>query len=58
LLAYGPTNLDAYKTIPAKRAEDLPTSPGNLKQMAIADENWWSANRSAVTERFNSWILS
>lgn len=57
-LAYGPTNLDAYKTIPAKRAEDLPTSPGNLKQMAIADENWWAANRSAVTERFNSWILA
>ncbi|PSC05544.1 ABC transporter substrate-binding protein [Alsobacter soli] len=57
-LAYGPTNLDAYKTIPAKRAEDLPTSPNNLKKMAIADENWWSANRAAVTERFNSWILS
>lgn len=57
-LAYGPTNLDAYKTIPAKRAADLPTSPDNLKQMAIADENWWSANRAAVTERFNSWILS
>jgi putative spermidine/putrescine transport system substrate-binding protein len=58
LLAYGPTNLDAYKTIPEKRAVDLPTSPVNLKQMAIADENWWSANRAAVTERFNSWILA
>jgi putative spermidine/putrescine transport system substrate-binding protein len=57
-LAYGPTNLSAYKTIAEKRAVDLPTSPVNLKQMAIADENWWAANRSAVTEKFNSWILS
>jgi putative spermidine/putrescine transport system substrate-binding protein len=58
ILAYGPTNLDAYKTIPANRAKDLPTSPENLKQMAIANEEWWSANRSAVTERFNSWLLA
>jgi putative spermidine/putrescine transport system substrate-binding protein len=58
VLAYGPTNLDAYKTIPAARATSLPTSPENLKQMAAANEDWWSANRSAVTERFNSWLLS
>ena len=57
-LAYGPTNLDAYKTIDPKRAAILPTSPDNLKQMAIADETWWSANRSAVTERFNAWLLA
>ena len=58
ILAYGPTNLDAYKTIPAERAKSLPTSPENLKQMAIANEAWWSANRAAVSERFNSWLLS
>lgn len=58
VLAYGPTNLDAYKTIPAERATALPTSPGNLKQMTVANEDWWSANRAAVTERFNSWLLS
>ncbi|MDF2810432.1 MAG: transporter substrate-binding protein [Microvirga sp.] len=58
ILAYGPTNLDAYKTIPAARAANLPTSQENLKKMAIANEDWWSANRSAVTERFNSWLLS
>jgi putative spermidine/putrescine transport system substrate-binding protein len=58
ILAYGPTNLDAYKTIPAERAKILPTSPENLKQMALANEGWWSANRSAVTERFNAWLLA
>ncbi|AOO82587.1 ABC transporter substrate-binding protein [Bosea vaviloviae] len=57
ILAYGPTNLDAYKTIPAERAKSLPTAPDNLKLMAIANEGWWSANRAAVTERFNAWLL-
>ena len=57
-LAYGPTNLDAYQTIPAERAKVLPTSPENLKQMAIANEDWWSANRAKVTERFNAWLLT
>ena len=58
VLAYGPTNLDAYKSIPAERAKLLPTSPENLKKMAMANEDWWSANRSTVTERFNSWLLA
>jgi len=57
-LAYGPTNLDAYQTISPARAKLLPTSPENLKQMAIANESWWSANRAKVTERFNSWLLT
>ncbi|WP_182422276.1 ABC transporter substrate-binding protein [Aureimonas sp. ME7] len=58
VLAYGPTNLDAYKTIPEERAASLPTSPANLEKMVVASEDWWSANRSATTERFNSWLLS
>jgi len=57
-LAYGPTNLDAYQTISPERAKLLPTSPENLKQMAIANESWWSENRAKVTERFNSWLLT
>lgn len=58
VLAYGPTNLDAYKSISAKRAEVLPTSPENLKKMRVANEDWWSANRAEVTERFNRWLLT
>jgi putative spermidine/putrescine transport system substrate-binding protein len=57
-LAYGPTNLDAYQTINSDRAKLLPTSADNLKQMRIANEDWWSANRSKVSERFDSWLLS
>ncbi len=58
MLSYGPTNLDAYKDIPAARAATLPTAPENLKLMTLAREDWWSANRSAMTERFNTWILA
>ncbi|MEO7762667.1 MAG: ABC transporter substrate-binding protein [Casimicrobiaceae bacterium] len=57
-LTYGPTNLDAYKSISAARAAILPTSPQNLKLMVVANEDWWSANRAAATERFNSWLLA
>ncbi len=56
-LAYGPTNLQAYADIPAARATALPTAPANLKVMTIAREDWWSVNRSAMTERFNTWLL-
>jgi putative spermidine/putrescine transport system substrate-binding protein len=56
-LAYGPTNLKAYENIPAERATALPTSEANLKLMTIAREDWWSAHRSEMTERFNAWIL-
>lgn len=56
-LSYGPTNLDAYKDIPAARASTLPTAPENLKLMTLAREDWWSTNRAAMTERFNTWVL-
>jgi putative spermidine/putrescine transport system substrate-binding protein len=56
-LAYGPTNLKAYDHIPAARAAVLPTAPQNLSVMKLADEDWWSANRAAATERFNAWVL-
>jgi putative spermidine/putrescine transport system substrate-binding protein len=57
-LAYGPTNLEAYKSISPERAKVLSTSPDNLKKMRVANENWWSENRAAASERFNSWLLS
>lgn len=56
-LSYGPTNQDAYQHIPAERAATLPTSQENLKLMTIAKEEWWSQNRAAANERFNTWIL-
>jgi putative spermidine/putrescine transport system substrate-binding protein len=57
-LAYGPTNRKAFEGIPAERAALLPTSPANLKNMRLPSPSWWADNRTAVTERFNAWILS
>ncbi len=56
-LSYGPTNLKAYDFIDADRAKVLTTSPANLKLMTKASETWWDDNRSAMTERFNAWLL-
>jgi putative spermidine/putrescine transport system substrate-binding protein len=56
-LAYGPTNLKAYEHIAPARAALLPTHPDNLKNMRLANEDWWSANRAMATERFNAWVL-
>ncbi len=56
-LSYGPTNLQAYADIPSVRAATLPTAPANLGQMTGANGNWWRDNRSAVTERFDAWLL-
>lgn len=56
-LAYGPTNLKAFEFIDAKRAALLPSAPDNLRTMALPSPQWWAANRQAVTERFNTWIV-
>jgi putative spermidine/putrescine transport system substrate-binding protein len=57
-LAYGPTNRKSFEQIPAERAALLPTAPQNLKNMRLPSPQWWEANRTQVTERFNAWILS
>ena len=56
-LAYGPTNTKAFELIDPKRAAILPSAPQNLQAMGLPDPAWWAANRQAVTERFNAWIV-
>ena len=55
-LAYGPTNTKAFELIDPKRAAILPSAPQNLQAMGLPDPAW-AANRQAVTERFNAWIV-
>jgi putative spermidine/putrescine transport system substrate-binding protein len=57
-LAYGPTNKKAFETISKERATLLPTAPDNIKDMKLPSPQWWEENRTKVTERFNSWIIS
>jgi len=57
-LAYGPPNKAAYQFIPAERAQVLPSSEQNIRQMSGEDSAWWTANRAKAVERFNAWLLS
>lgn len=56
-LSYGPTNLDAYKHIPPKRAKLLPTYPPHLKVMRASDDKWWGKNYQRVADKFQDWLL-
>lgn len=56
-LAYGPTNLKAYDSIPQERAKVLSTYKENLAKMAATDEDWWLKHRAKVVQRFNEWVL-
>ena len=56
-LAYGPANLDAFKSISAARAALLPTAPENLKLLRPTDDAWWAANYDPLFERFNAWVI-
>lgn len=58
LLAYGPTNPNAYKFIPAATAAKLPTAPAIFPTIILAKEEWWAANRQKAEERFTAWMLT
>lgn len=57
-LAYGPSNPEAYKHIEPARAQILPAFPANLATSVQLDGRYWATNKDAVTERFNTWLLS
>lgn len=57
-LAYGPTNQNAYKYIPAATAAKLPTAPDIFPKIILAKEEWWAQNRQKAEERFTAWLLS
>ncbi len=57
-LAYGPTNPNAYKTIPAERAAVLPTSPENFPKTTPVDSVFWGKHKDEGMELFNDWLIS
>lgn len=57
-LAYGPSNPDAYKLIDPIRARTLPAYPENLTRSVQIDGRFWATKKDALTEQFNSWLLS
>lgn len=58
LMAYGPTNPEAYDFLSSERARCLPTEPGNLEKLIVADQHWWGAHKDEAESRFNAWLLT
>lgn len=57
-LAYGPSNPEAFKYIPAEIAAQMPTNPDNAKVAILQDNEWYADNVGKVQERFTQWLSS
>ena len=57
-IAYGPTNLGAFKYISEERAKELPSYPENLKKQFAHDADYWGPNLAPLTERWKTWMIS
>jgi len=57
-IAYGPTNLGAFKYITEERAKQLPSYPENLKKQFAQDADYWGPNLAPLTEKWKTWIIS
>jgi len=58
ILACGPANVKSYQYIKADRAKLLPTAPENVKGLRPLNADYWGKNQTALTERFEKWMLS
>ncbi|MDQ3044581.1 MAG: extracellular solute-binding protein [Chloroflexota bacterium] len=58
LQPFGPVNRDAFDLLSPGRAERLPNAPAHRAVQFIEGWNWWADNREAVTERFETWLLT
>ena len=56
-IPYGPTNRQAFKSIPADVAARLPSSPEHKQKAFLHSGSWWADNRSKVSERWSQWLL-
>jgi putative spermidine/putrescine transport system substrate-binding protein len=57
-IPYGSVNNKSNEYIPPERLEVLPSAPAIKSQLVNYDYDWWIANREAVVNRFNKWLLS
>ena len=56
-IPYGPTNRQAFKSIPADVAARLPSSPEQKAKAFLQNGKWWADNRPMVSERWSQWLL-
>ena len=57
-IAYGPTNLNAFKYITPERAKELPSYPENLEKQFAHDADYWGPNLAPITEKWKTWLIS
>jgi len=57
MIPYGPSNRQAFKSIPADIAARLPSSPENRQKAFLQNGKWWADNRAMVSERWSQWLL-
>jgi putative spermidine/putrescine transport system substrate-binding protein len=57
MIPYGPSNRQAFKSIPADLAARLPSSPENRQKAFLQSGKWWADNRAMVSERWSQWLL-
>jgi putative spermidine/putrescine transport system substrate-binding protein len=57
LIPYGPTNRQAFKSVPADVAARLPSSPEHKGKAFLQNGKWWADNRAMVSERWSQWLL-
>jgi len=57
VLAYGPTNPQAFARIPPERARLLPTEPDNLSRLTLVNDDWWGAHKDEMFARYSAWLL-
>ena len=58
LIAYSPTNPDAFKSIDKKIAPWLSTNPENAKQGFVINAEYWRDRYEKLAERWENWKLS
>src|SRR3989442_14854262 len=56
LIPYGPTNRQAFKSIPADVAARLPSSPEHKARAFLQNGKGWADNRGKVSERWSQWL--
>jgi putative spermidine/putrescine transport system substrate-binding protein len=58
LIAYSPTNIEAYKTIDPKLEPWLCTTPENTKKGFIMSQLYWRDHLKDLTERWTAWKIA
>ena len=57
VLSAGPVNLKAYQYIKKERGDLLPTAPDHIKGMRQLNAEYWGDHQTALTERFEKWVI-